>query len=92
MAGRLTGAVDEKLEWQSWAQVDAVAQLLAREVAPSQERAPDYGGLNFSVRQMVTADNAPADGNVPAPDPPGDYAEFFRTKWCAEFTNVAACS
>jgi ABC-type sugar transport system substrate-binding protein len=91
-SGRLTGAVDEKLEWQSWAQVDAVAQLLAREVAPSQERAPDYGGINFSVRQMVTSANTPDTGDVPAPDPPGDYAEFFRTKWCADFTNLAACS
>jgi hypothetical protein len=90
-AGKLTGAVDEKLEWQSWAQVDAVAQLIARDIAPSTERAPDFGGLNFSVRQMVTADNIPATGTDVAAPPPGDYAEFFRTKWCAEFTNLPSC-
>jgi ABC-type sugar transport system substrate-binding protein len=91
--GKLTAAADEKLEWQSWAQVDAVAQLFARGEEPSQERAPDYGGINFSVRQVVNDSNIPASGtDIADPDPPGDYAEFFRTKWCADFTNVAACS
>jgi ABC-type sugar transport system substrate-binding protein len=90
-AGRLDAAVDEKLEWQSWAQVDAIAQLLARGTAPSQERAPDFGGLNFSSRQVVTVDNIPATGSEIAPPPPGDYEVFFRTKWCAEFTNLPNC-
>lgn len=88
-AGRLDAAVDEKLEWQSWAQADAIAQLLARDEAPSQERAPLFGGLQFSSRQVVTIDNIPATGTEVAPPPPGDYEEFFRAKWCAEFSNVS---
>jgi ABC-type sugar transport system substrate-binding protein len=90
-SGRLDAAVDEKLEWQSWAQADAIAQLLARGTAPSQERAPDFGGLNFSSRQVVTIDNIPATGTEIAPPDPGDYEVFFRTKWCEEFTNVPNC-
>ena len=91
-AGRLDAAVDEKLEWQSWAQADAIAQLLARDEQPSQERAPLFGGLQFSSRQVVTIDTIPATGTEVPPPPPGDYEEFFRTKWCAEFSNVASCS
>ncbi len=94
-AGRVDAAVDEKLEWQSWAQVDAVAELLAFGTHPSQERAPDYDGINFSVRQVVTIDTVnamPADSTeVPAPDPPGDYEEYFRNKWCGQFSGVANC-
>jgi len=94
--GRVDAAVDEKLEWQSWAQVDAVAELLAFGTHPSQERAPDYDGRNFSVRQVVTIDTVnamPADSTeVPAPDPPGDYEEYFRDKWCGQFSNVAGCA
>ena len=26
-----------------------------------------------------------------APPPPGDYEEFFRTKWCAEFNGIPNC-
>ncbi|MCQ3810315.1 MAG: sugar ABC transporter substrate-binding protein [Acidimicrobiia bacterium] len=93
--GRVDAAVDEKLEWQSWAQVDAVAELLAFGTHPSQERAPDYDGRNFSVRQVVTIDTVnamPADSTeVPAPDPPGDYEEYFRNKWCGQFSGVANC-
>ena len=93
--GRVDAAVDEKLEWQSWAQVDAVAELLAFGTHPSQERAPDYDGRNFSVRQVVTIDTVnamPADSTeVPAPDPPGDYEEFFRNKWCSQFSGIANC-
>lgn len=87
-AGRLDAAVDEKLEWQSWAQVDAIAQLLARDEDPSQERAPDFGGLNFSSRQVITADNIPATGTEVDAPAPGNYEDFFRAKWCTEFTNV----
>lgn len=90
-SGRLDAAVDEKLEWQSWAQVDAILQLLARGTEPSQERAPDFGGLNFSSRQVVTIDSIPETGTEIAPPPPGDYEEFFRTKWCAEFTGIPNC-
>lgn len=94
--GRVDAAVDEKLEWQSWAQVDAVAELLAFGTNPSQERAPDYDGRNFSVRQVVTIDTVnamPADSTeVPAPDPPGDYEEYFRNKWCGQFSNAAGCT
>ena len=94
-AGVVDAAVDEKLEWQSWAQVDAVAELLAFGTHPSQERAPDYDGINFSVRQVVTIDTVnamPADSTeVPAPDPPGDYEEYFRNKWCGQFSGVANC-
>ena len=94
-AGRVDAAVDEKLEWQSWAQVDAVAELLAFGTEPSQERAPTYDGRNFSVRQVVTIDTVnamPADSTeVPAPDPPGDYEEYFRNKWCSQFSGVANC-
>ncbi len=93
--GRVDAAVDEKLEWQSWAQVDAVAELLAFGTHPSQERAPDYDGRNFSVRQVVTIDTVnamPADSTeVPAPDPPGDYEEYFRNKWCSQFSGIASC-
>lgn len=93
--GRVDAAVDEKLEWQSWAQVDAVAQMLAFGEEPSQERAPTYDGRNFSVRQVVTIDTVnamPADSTeVPAPDPPGDYEEYFRNKWCEQFSGVANC-
>ena len=93
--GRVDAAVDEKLEWQSWAQVDAVAELLAFDTHPSQERAPDYDGRNFSVRQVVTIDTVnamPADSTeVPAPDPPGDYEEYFRNKWCSQFSGIANC-
>ncbi len=88
--GRVDAAVDEKLEWQSWAGADALAQLLAREIEPSQERAPDFGGVNFSVRQVITPANVPAEGaEVPSPV---DYETFFRTKWCAEFTNLPSCT
>ncbi|MDE0615273.1 MAG: sugar ABC transporter substrate-binding protein [Acidimicrobiia bacterium] len=93
--GRVDAAVDEKLEWQSWAQVDAVAELLAFGTQPSQERAPSYDGRVFSVRQVVTIDTVnamPADSTeVPAPDPPGDYEEYFRNKWCSLFSGVANC-
>lgn len=93
--GRVDAAVDEKLEWQSWAQVDAVAELLVFGTDPSQERAPDYDGRNFSVRQVVTIDTVnamPADSTeVPAPDPPGDYEEYFRNKWCGQFSGIASC-
>ena len=93
--GRVDAAVDEKLEWQSWAQVDAVAELLAFGTDPSQERAPSYDGRVFSVRQVVTIDTVnamPADSTeVPAPDPPGDYEEYFRNKWCSLFSGVANC-
>ncbi|MDE0216856.1 MAG: sugar ABC transporter substrate-binding protein [bacterium] len=93
--GRVDAAVDEKLEWQSWAQVDAVAEWLVFGTTPSQERAPDYDGRNFSVRQVVTIDTVnamPADSTeVPAPDPPGDYEEHFRNKWCGQFTGIANC-
>jgi len=92
-AAKLTAAADEKLEWQSWAQVDAVAQLFARGQEPSQDRAPSYGGLNFSVRQVINDSNIPAEGtDIPDPDPPGDYASFFQMKWCNEFTNMPSCS
>ena len=94
-SGRVDAAVDEKLEWQSWAQVDAVAELLAFGTDPSQERAPDYDGRNFSVRQVVTIDTVNAmsadSTEVPAPDPPGDYEEYFRNKWCGQFSGVANC-
>ena len=94
-AGRVDAAVDEKLEWQSWAQVDAVAELLAFGTDPSQDRAPDYDGRNFSVRQVVTIDTVNAmsadSTEVPAPDPPGDYEEYFRNKWCDQFSGVANC-
>ncbi|WP_419925777.1 sugar ABC transporter substrate-binding protein [Candidatus Poriferisocius sp.] len=94
-SGRVDAAVDEKLEWQSWAQVDAVAELLAFGTEPSQERAPTYDGRNFSVRQVVTIDTVnamPADSTeVPAPDPPGDYEEYFRNKWCGQFSGIASC-
>jgi len=93
--GRVDAAVDEKLEWQSWAQVDAVAEWLANGTQPSQERAPDYDGRNFSVRQVVTIDTVnamPADSTeVPAPNPPGDYEEYFRNKWCEQFSGIASC-
>ena len=93
--GRVDAAVDEKLEWQSWAQVDAVAELLAFGTQPSQERAPSYDGRVFSVRQVVTIDTVnamPADSTeVPAPDPPGDYEEYFRNKWCSLFSGVPSC-
>ncbi|WP_419845978.1 sugar ABC transporter substrate-binding protein [Candidatus Poriferisocius sp.] len=93
--GRVDAAVDEKLEWQSWAQVDAVAQMLVFGEEPSQERAPSYDGRIFSVRQVVTIDTVnamPADSTeVPAPDPPGDYEEYFRNKWCGQFSGVANC-
>ncbi|WP_420620280.1 sugar ABC transporter substrate-binding protein [Candidatus Poriferisocius sp.] len=93
--GRVDAAVDEKLEWQSWAQVDAVAQMLVFGTEPSQERAPSYDGRIFSVRQVVTIDTVnamPADSTeVPAPDPPGDYEEYFRNKWCGQFSGVANC-
>lgn len=93
--GRVDAAVDEKLEWQSWAQVDAVAELLAFGTDPSQERAPSYDGRIFSVRQVVTIDTVnamPADSTeVPAPDPPGDYEEYFRNKWCGQFSGIANC-
>jgi ABC-type sugar transport system substrate-binding protein len=89
LEGRLDAAVDEKLEWQSWAQVDAYAQLLARGQVPSQDRAPNYNGVNFSARQVVTIDNAPTDGSeIPSPV---DYEAFFRAKWCADFTNLPSC-
>ena len=94
-AGRVDAAVDEKLEWQSWAQVNAVAELLAFGTEPSQDRAPDYDGRNFSVRQVVTIDTVNAmsadSTEVPAPDPPGDYEEYFRNKWCGQFSRVANC-
>ncbi len=93
--GRVDAAVDEKLEWQSWAQVDAVAEMLVFGAEPSQDRAPDYDGRNFSVRQVVTIDTVnamPADSTeVPAPDPPGDYEEYFRNKWCGQFSGIASC-
>ena len=50
-----------------------------------------FGGLNFSARQVVTVDTIPASGTEIAPPPPGDYEEFFRAKWCAEFTNLPNC-
>ena len=59
-AGRVDAAVDESLEWQSWAGVDALMQLEARGQQPSQERAPTYNGVNFSVRQIIDADERPA--------------------------------
>ena len=94
-SGRVDAAVDEKLEWQSWAQVNAVAELLAFGTEPSQDRAPDYDGRNFSVRQVVTIDTVNAmsadSTEVPAPDPPGDYEEYFRNKWCGQFSRVANC-
>lgn len=93
--GRVDAAVDEKLEWQSWAQVDAVAELLAFGTDPSQERAPSYDGRIFSVRQVVTIDTVNAmladSTEVPAPDPPGDYEEYFRNKWCGQFSGIANC-
>ncbi len=93
--GRVDAAVDEKLEWQSWAQVDAVAAWLEDGTEPSQERAPTYDGRNFSVRQVVTIDTVnamPADSTeVPAPNPPGDYEEFFRNKWCDEYSGLPNC-
>lgn len=93
--GRVDAAVDEKLEWQSWAQVDAVAAWLENGTEPSQERAPIYDGRNFSVRQVVTIDTVnamPADSTeVPAPDPPGDYEEYFRNKWCDEYDGLPNC-
>ena len=88
-AGRVDAAVDESLEWQSWAGVDALMQLLARGQQPSQERAPTYNGVNFSVRQIIDAENAPADGEPVVS--PIDYEAFFQAKWCAEFTNLPGC-
>lgn len=88
-AGRVNAAVDESLEWQSWAGVDALMQLVARGQEPSQERAPTYNGVNFSVRQIVDADNAPADGEAIVS--PVDYTAFFQAKWCVEFTNLPNC-
>ncbi len=89
LEGRLDAAVDEKLEWQSWAQVDALAQLLTRGQVPSQDRAPNYNGVNFSARQVITIDNVPTDGSeIPAPV---EYEAFCRAKWCAEFTNLPSC-
>ena len=88
-AGRVDAAVDESLEWQSWAGVDALMQLVARGQEPSQERAPTYNGVNFSVRQIIDADNAPADGEPVVS--PVDYEAFFQAKWCAEFTNLPSC-
>ena len=88
-AGRVDAAVDESLEWQSWAGVDALMQLQARGQAPSQERAPTYNGVNFSVRQIIDASNAPADGTPVVS--PIDYTAFFQAKWCTEFTNLPNC-
>ena len=88
-AGRIDAAVDESLEWSSWAGVDALMQLFARGQQPSQESAPTYNGVNFSVRQVIDATNAPADGE--AVTPPVDYVTFFQAKWCAEFTNLPGC-
>jgi hypothetical protein len=45
-AGRIDAAVDESLEWSSWAGVDALMQLFARGQQPSQESAPTYNGVN----------------------------------------------
>ncbi|WP_419919546.1 sugar ABC transporter substrate-binding protein [Candidatus Poriferisocius sp.] len=93
--GRVDAAVDEKLEWQSWAQVDAVAAWLENGTMPSQERAPTYDGRNFSVRQVVTIETVnamdPESTEVPAPDPPGDYEEYFRNKWCEEYDGLPNC-
>jgi ABC-type sugar transport system substrate-binding protein len=88
-AGRVDAAVDESLEWQSWAGVDALMQLVGRGQQPSQERAPTYNGVNFSVRQIIDAENAPADGEPVVS--PVDYEAFFQAKWCAEFTNLPNC-
>lgn len=88
-AGRVDAAVDESLEWQSWAGVDALMQLVARGQQPSQERAPTYNGVNFSVRQIIDASNAPADGEPVVS--PVDYESFFTAKWCTEFTNLPNC-
>jgi len=88
-AGRVDAAVDESLEWQSWAGVDALMQLVARGQEPSQERAPTYNGVNFSVRQIIDAENAPADGEPVLS--PVDYEAFFTAKWCTEFTNLPNC-
>jgi ABC-type sugar transport system substrate-binding protein len=88
-AGRVDAAVDEALEWQSWAGVDALMQLVARGQEPSQERAPTYNGVNLSVRQVIDASNAPADGEAVAS--PVDYEALFKAKWCTEFTNLPSC-
>lgn len=88
-AGRVDAAVDESLEWQSWAGVDALMQLVGRGQQPSQERAPTYNGVNFSVRQVIDAENAPADGEPVLS--PVDYEAFFTAKWCTEFTNLPNC-
>lgn len=88
-AGRIDAAIDESLEWQSWAGVDALMQLVARGQEPSQERAPTYNGVNFSVRQIIDAENAPADGEPVLS--PVDYEAFFTAKWCTEFTNLPNC-
>jgi ABC-type sugar transport system substrate-binding protein len=88
-AGRVDAAVDEALEWQSWAGVDAVMQLIARGQEPSQERAPTYNGVNLSVRQVIDSSNAPADGEAIAS--PVDYVGLFQAKWCTEFTNLPNC-
>lgn len=88
-AGRINAAVDESLEWQSWAGVDALMEWFARGQEPSQERAPTYNGVNMSQRKVYDASNAPADGEAPKSDV--DYVTFFETKWCAEFTNLPNC-
>ena len=88
-AGHVDAAAEEALEWQSWAGVDALMQLVARGQPPSQERAPTYNGVNFSVRQVVDTTNAPADG--PPVASPFDHVSFFQSKWCTEFTNLPSC-
>jgi hypothetical protein len=88
-AGRIDAAVDESLEWQSWAGADALMQLAARGQTPSTERAPDFNGVNMSARQVVDILNAPADGV--APMAAVDYETFFKAKWCTEFPGLPNC-
>ncbi|MEU8802972.1 sugar ABC transporter substrate-binding protein [Spirillospora sp. NPDC048819] len=82
--GQVDAAVENSLEWSSWAAIDQIAELKARKTPMSKDVRPNYGaGLDFWRSTLVTKDNLPPAGQLVPP--PVDYEAFFTAKWKYEF-------
>jgi ABC-type sugar transport system substrate-binding protein len=82
--GQVDAAVEDALEWSSWAAIDQIAEFEARKTPMSSDVRPNYGdGLDFWRPTLVTKENLPPAGQLVPP--PVDYTTFFTAKWKAEF-------
>ncbi|WP_395103911.1 sugar ABC transporter substrate-binding protein [Actinomadura sp. SCN-SB] len=82
--GQVDAAVEDSLEWSSWAAIDQIAELKARKTPMSKDVRPVYGeGLDFWRPTLVTKNNLPPAGQLVTP--PVDFVRFFTAKWKHEF-------